>query len=168
MLVGLISDTHGRVHGDVHRHFAGVEAILHAGDVGGEDVLEELRLITPHVHAVAGNVDCGEADLPLKRVVELPLGKVGLSHGHLDPSDQGARVRSLCATFAPNGVRLILHGHSHQQFLEFRKSTWIINPGAACPPRFSTVATVCLLHWDMETDLLSFHFKPLNWKQTLR
>ena len=54
--IGLISDTHGLVRASVHPALAGVEMILHAGDVGGDEILEELRLIAP-VHVVAGNTD---------------------------------------------------------------------------------------------------------------
>ena len=55
-LVGLISDTHGLVRPDVHTALTGVELILHAGDVGGDEILDELQLIAP-VRAVHGNTD---------------------------------------------------------------------------------------------------------------
>jgi predicted phosphodiesterase len=55
-VVGLISDTHGLLRPEVFPALAGVELILHAGDVGGEDVLAELAAIAP-VRAVYGNTD---------------------------------------------------------------------------------------------------------------
>ena len=55
-VIGLISDTHGLVRADVHHALAGVELILHAGDVGGDEMLDELELIAP-VLAVYGNTD---------------------------------------------------------------------------------------------------------------
>ncbi|HEY2895776.1 MAG TPA: metallophosphoesterase family protein, partial [Gemmatimonadaceae bacterium] len=55
-VVGLISDTHGLLRAGVHEAFAGVDLIFHAGDVGGDDILNELSLIAP-VEAVYGNMD---------------------------------------------------------------------------------------------------------------
>ena len=54
--LGVISDTHGRLDAAVHEIFAGVERIVHAGDVGAAGVLVELSTIAP-VTAVRGNVD---------------------------------------------------------------------------------------------------------------
>jgi putative phosphoesterase len=56
MLLGIISDTHGYLHPSVHTDFAGVDLILHAGDVGSVDVIDELATIAP-VRGVYGNVD---------------------------------------------------------------------------------------------------------------
>lgn len=161
MRIGLISDTHGTVHRDVHCLFDGVEAILHGGDVG-DGVLEELGAIAP-VYAVQGNTDYSSPELPLQRVVDLPLGKVALAHGHRQPDEKEARVRALLKTFEPNGVRIILHGHSHQQYLEYRQRVWVVNPGAAGRPRFGVMASVCVLEWQRDRDLLRFDFQPLDW-----
>ena len=63
MRIGVISDTHGLLRPEVFEAFKSVDHILHSGDIGGEDVLDELRAIAP-VTACAGNVDgfrCGEA-----------------------------------------------------------------------------------------------------------
>ena len=73
LVIGLISDTHGQVRADVHRALAGVDFILHAGDVCGDEVLMELELIAPVV-AVYGN--CDDRDHPqLVRQVERQLQK---------------------------------------------------------------------------------------------
>ena len=55
-VIGLISDTHGLVRPELHGALAGIELLLHAGDVGDDDVLDELSLIAPVV-AVYGNTD---------------------------------------------------------------------------------------------------------------
>src|SRR5215467_9694675 len=81
-VIGLISDTHGLVRPDVHTALAGVELILHAGDVGGHDVLDELRLIAP-VRAVFGNTD-PPGDPHLVAAIELTVDetRILVSHGH--------------------------------------------------------------------------------------
>lgn len=161
--IGLVSDTHGSVHAGIHAAFAGVGMILHAGDVCGDEVLAELESIAP-VFAVRGNCDGPSPALPLKRVVETPFGKVGLAHGHEYPSNQESRVRSLIQTFAPNGVRMVMHGHSHEQYLAFDASgVWAINPGAATKPRFRQQSSVCIANWNSASDTLGFNFVALEW-----
>lgn len=160
---GLISDTHGKLHPDVHEIFQGTEAILHAGDVGDESVLIELK-IHGAVYAICGNVDYSSQQLPLTRVVDLPFGKVGMAHGHRHSTDREGRGRELLDTFAPNEARLVIFGHSHMQHLEFRKGVWLVNPGAAGRPRFGVMPSVCVLEWDSDRDLLRFDFQPLDWR----
>ena len=81
-VIGLISDTHGLVRADVHTALAGVELILHAGDVGGDEVLDELELIAP-VLAVYGNTDA-PGDARLAESIERTIGgvRIHVSHGH--------------------------------------------------------------------------------------
>lgn len=164
---GLISDTHGRVHPDVHRHFASVEAILHAGDVGGEEVLEELGTLAP-VFAIAGNVDDPSDALPDLRAVTLPFGCVGMAHGHQLPADREARFKGLVSLFSADGPRLVMHGHTHLPHLEFREhrigNLWLVNPGSAGLPRFGGPSMLALLRWDSDRDLLSFDFQSLFWR----
>jgi len=159
---GLISDTHGRVHPDVFPLFSGVECILHAGDVGSEDVLMELNLIAP-VHAVRGNVDEMGSGLPRSLRVPLAFGEAAIRHGHEDPSSQPARIDSLLAHFGTPAPRLLMHGHSHLQYLEFRQGMWIVNPGSAGKPRFGTRASVVVLEWNEAGDTYQFRFHPLTW-----
>src|SRR6478609_3392280 len=78
--VGIISDTHipeflPALPPAVATCFAGVDLILHAGDITGLAVLEELRTLAPVV-AVRGNHD--RLDLPLKRRVEIGGARIGL------------------------------------------------------------------------------------------
>jgi putative phosphoesterase len=108
MEIGLISDTHGLLRADVHTALAGVELILHAGDVGGGDILMELGLIAP-VHAVFGNTD--PPGMPrLREALDLTLGglRVHVSHGH----ELGRpRPHALLATYDAD---VIVYGHTHR------------------------------------------------------
>ncbi|MGH7488647.1 MAG: metallophosphoesterase family protein, partial [bacterium] len=71
-VLGLISDTHGLLRAGVHEALSGVEMILHAGDVGGREILEELRLIAP-VKAVFGNTDA-PGDPELVQEISMTVG----------------------------------------------------------------------------------------------
>ncbi|MBA3533388.1 MAG: metallophosphoesterase family protein, partial [Ardenticatenales bacterium] len=79
MKIALLSDTHGWLDPSLRKWFAGVEMILHAGDVGGECVLEELEQIAPTL-AVRGNIDLPDPALPLERVVEVGEMRIALLH----------------------------------------------------------------------------------------
>lgn len=159
MRIGLISDTHGRVHPAVHELFSGVAAILHAGDVGGPEVITELQTIAP-VHAVGGNVDPPDA-YPEKLVQEFSFGKAALAHGHRHPADAKKRATALMGEFAPQEVRMIMHGHSHMPLMEFRSGVWIVNPGSAGRARFALPVMIGILDYDEDRDLLHFQFQEL-------
>lgn len=158
---GLISDTHGTVHPDVHQHFAGVEAIYHGGDVGGRDILAELETIAP-VFPVVGNTDAGMPELPDERVEAAPFGNVAVAHGHLFPVGRDATHQALAQHFAAASPRLILYGHSHRPALDQMRNTWIVNPGSAGPRRFQSPVMLVVLRWDVERDSLSFQFEQLH------
>src|SRR5438876_9537343 len=80
-VLGLIADTHGLIRPGVYEALTGVELILHAGDVGGSSILEELRMIAP-VTAVFGNTDApGEPDLTEEIKIEVNGVRVHVSHG---------------------------------------------------------------------------------------
>ena len=110
-VVGLISDTHGLVRPDVHTALAGVELILHAGDVGGDDVLDELELIAP-VRAVYGNTDA-PGHPRLATAIDLAIGgvRVHVSHGHEVGSPTPAKL------LEKYDADVIVYGHTHKQLV---------------------------------------------------
>lgn len=139
LVVGLIADTHGLVRPGVHTALAGVSAILHAGDVGGDDVLDELALIAP-VHAVAGNCDDPSDPRLVPRLVHRAGGvSIGVSHGH----EVGSPTPALLAEHY--GEDVVVFGHTHAPLVERLGQTLFVNPGAAGPRRFDTRPTVALL-----------------------
>jgi putative phosphoesterase len=142
-LFGLLSDTHGYVHPALFGAFEGVQTILHAGDVCGDHVLQELECIAP-VQAVRGNCDAPDPLLPEIRRVELPGGIAILTHGHLQDGATTDPVRFVRA-FAANRPRLILFGHSHRWFCEQLEGIWVVNPGAAGRPRFMDKPSAAVL-----------------------
>lgn len=136
MLVGVISDTHGLLRPEALSALAGVEHILHAGDVGDSRILDTLREIAP-VTAIRGNIDAwGEcAELPATDVVELSGRLFYLVHsvGDLDINPVAA------------GVTAVVSGHSHKPSVEARDGVMYLNPGSAGPRRFKLPVTVALM-----------------------
>ena len=137
--IGLISDTHGLVRPSVHQALAGVELILHAGDVGGDAVLDELELIAPVV-AVYGNTD-EEKDPRLSGEIERTIGGVHIhvSHGHEVGSPTPARLIERYA------ADVIVYGHTHRQMVTLADGRLVINPGAAGARRFKLEPSVGVL-----------------------
>jgi putative phosphoesterase len=133
MLIGVISDTHGYVDPRLAEAFAGVEAIVHAGDVGGAHVLETLREMAP-LFAVYGNND-------------EKLGGLGLP-SHEDFELGGARfhlVHQLPQEHADGSAVVVVFGHSHRTHIERRGEVLYVNPGAAGRAGFHRLQTVALL-----------------------
>jgi uncharacterized protein len=134
--IGLISDTHGLLRPDVFTALAGVELILHAGDVGGDDILDELGAIAPTV-AVYGNTDA-PGNPRLSQEIERRIGEVSLhvSHGHELGSPTPAK---LLATYTAD---VLVYGHTHKQLVAQADGRWVVNPGAAGARRFNLLPSV--------------------------
>jgi uncharacterized protein len=134
--IGVISDTHGLLRPEAVAALAGCALILHAGDVGGPDVLEALGRVAP-VRAVRGNVDVARTlrDLPPADVVESEGVTIYMLHDlaqlDLDP--------------AAAGFHVVISGHSHQPAIERRQGVLYLNPGSAGPRRFRLPVTVARL-----------------------
>jgi putative phosphoesterase len=139
MLVGLISDTHGLLRPEVFDVFHGVDLILHAGDVGGREIVTELRAIAS-VHAVYGNTDRpGEPGLAGSIDISLEGLNVHVSHGHELGSPTPAK---LVATYPAD---IVIYGHTHKALVERLNGALVVNPGAAGPRRFDVKPSVAIL-----------------------
>ena len=138
-VIGLISDTHGMVRGSVHDALAGVELILHAGDVGGHEILDELELIAP-VLAVYGNTDA-TVDPRLAAAIDREIGglRVHVSHGH----ELGSPTPEKLLERYPADV--IVYGHTHKQLVVRAGGRLVVNPGAAGARRFKLEPSVARL-----------------------
>lgn len=154
VVVGLISDTHGLVRASVHDALAGVDLILHAGDVGGDDILDELRIIAP-VYAVYGNTD-DTANPGLAQEVVMEIGGVSIhvSHGHEVGSPTPER---LVARYSQD---VIVYGHTHKQLVTRIGKQLVINPGAAGQQRFKLLPAVARL--TIENGMADVETVPLD------
>ena len=134
--IGLISDTHGLLRKEAVEALRGSELIIHAGDVGKLEILEELRKIAP-VIAVRGNVDTGPwaRTLPETAVAEAGSVLIYILHD----------VNTLDLNPAASGYHIVISGHSHKSGKTERDGVLYINPGSAGPRRFRLPVTVARL-----------------------
>ena len=134
--IGVISDTHGLVRPEALRALAGAELIVHAGDVGGPEVLDALRAVAPVV-AVRGNNDRGPwaAALAETEVVETAGRSLYVLHD-LKELDLDPRAA---------GFDAVIAGHSHQPRIDRRAGVLYLNPGSAGPRRFRLPIAVAWL-----------------------
>ena len=153
-VVGVIADTHGLLRPSIATAFAGVHAILHAGDVGGGAVLDALSAIA-RVEAVYGNVD-DPHDPSLARERRVAFGgiRIHVSHGH----ELGRPTAELAlARYADADV--VVFGHTHRAVvLRAADGRLAVNPGAAGPRRFDlqpSVARLTIANGAAEVEIIS-------------
>jgi len=133
MRVGLISDTHDFLRPEARRTLAGVEHIIHAGDICSAGVLDELTEIAP-VTAVRGNNDRGPwaSAIPLTQTITFENVVVHVIHN----------VDELAQDPAAAGYQVVVYGHSHRPLIERWNGVLYVNPGSAGPRRFSLPVSV--------------------------
>jgi len=131
--IGLISDTHGLLRVEALDALRGSDVIIHAGDIGGADVLDRLSRIAP-VTAVRGNNDKGPWAAALRETETLKIGEVFIyilhDVGHLDVDPSAA------------GFHAVVSGHSHRPGISERDGVLYVNPGSAGPRRFSLPVSI--------------------------
>lgn len=149
MKIGLVSDTHGFFDERLASVIAGVEVILHAGDVGSKDVLDQLAAMAP-TRAVQGNVDSVAMGLPAS--LSMKAGDMMLQMLHILPGTQAElqswsceknlsdaatrRKDRLTTSFLP-ATRIVVFGHSHQPGIYRLEQLLLVNPGSAGKKRFA-------------------------------
>jgi putative phosphoesterase len=142
MKIGILSDTHNYFDPRIPELFAGVEHILHGGDVGEMTITLQLEKIAP-VTAVTGNTDCG---LPLREMEVIELrGRKFLVHHIVEPRELVDPVRSRIDLEKPD---VVVFGHTHKPFCQIIDDVLFFNPGYAGKSRFGMERTVAILEWD--------------------
>jgi uncharacterized protein len=127
MIIGVLSDTHADIHPGVVPLFrgAGVELILHAGDVGRYDVIDQLRNLAP-VQAVRGNVDKSGRVSSLPETLRLEFEGVSILMTHI-----GGKPEEWSPRLPAPRPDVAICGHSHAPLLASLDGTLFLNPGAA-------------------------------------
>lgn len=142
MKIGVISDTHDFLDPRVKELFAGVDHILHAGDIGTVWITFQLEQVAP-VTAVTGNTDSG---LRFKETELVILaGRKFIIQHIVDPRTPDERLRRLIATHTPDAV---IFGHTHKAFDQAVNGTRFFNPGYAGRPKFNQPRSVAVFHCD--------------------
>jgi len=131
--IGLISDTHGLLRPQALDFLRGSDHILHAGDVVGAAILDQLAGLAP-LTAVRGNNDHGDWAQDLPESVTLTLGGIVIHMLH--------DLKELAIDPAAQGVRVVVTGHSHKPACEERAGVLYVNPGAAGRRRFTLPVAV--------------------------
>ena len=134
--VGVISDTHGLARPEAFEALKGSELIIHAGDVGGPEVLEELGRVAPVV-AVRGNNDRGAWAEALAEYEAFEVNSTFIYVLH--------DLKELDIAPAAAGFRVVVSGHSHNPLIEERRGVLYLNPGSAGPRRFKLPVTLAHL-----------------------
>ncbi len=138
-VAGVISDTHGLLRPEAVTALRGSQLIIHAGDIGAQDILRELARIAP-VRAVRGNIDkqAWAKALPITDVVEAGGGLMYVLHD----------LKQLELNLRAAGFAAVISGHSHQPQRQVRDGVLYFNPGSAGPKRFHLPVSVGRLRID--------------------
>jgi uncharacterized protein len=136
MKVGVISDTHGLLRPEAEARLAGVDHIIHAGDIGAAGIVPRLERIAPTT-AIRGNVDRDVWAEAFPEIAEVTLAGRRIFVLH----DRSA----LDFDPATRGLSVVVSGHSHRPAIERAGGVVYLNPGSAGRRRFSLPITVAML-----------------------
>ena len=150
--IALIADTHGLVRAELFNLLADVDLIIHAGDVCGEGVLEELRMIAPVV-AVCGNMDQYERyTSPLPAFISVSAGEFVIHVVH-DLNDILPKINSLTLSDEPFRKHIVVFGHTHNPVSYIENGVYFINPGSCGPKRSGKPVSYAILTLSIVVDV---------------
>ena len=134
--IAVLSDTHGLLRPEIPNAIKEVDHIIHAGDLGKLEILDELNDITP-TSIVRGNVDTGvwAASLPYDTVVEIAGHQLYILHD-IDTLDLDPHAA---------GFSAVIYGHSHQPKIDYKDNVLYLNPGSIGPRRFKLPVSYAML-----------------------
>ena len=137
--IGIISDTHGLLRPEAERRLAGVDHIIHGGDIGRPEIIDALRRIAP-VTAIRGNVDIGDwaVAYPETELVRLAGRSIYILHD----------LKTLQIDPIARDIDIVVSGHSHVPKIDTADGVLYLNPGSAGRRRFKlpvTLATIDVL-----------------------
>jgi len=141
VLIGVISDTHSKLDDKVPALFADVSHIIHAGDIGDEELIWQLEKIAP-VIAVRGNIDSNTMCFPNERLAVINRRTFFVRHQFATAEKLSAAQQRLIEKHMPD---VVVFGHSHQAYSGIWRGTLLFNPGSAGPKRFSLPRSIGFL-----------------------
>ncbi len=162
--IGLVSDTHGWLDPELAIAFAGASHIIHAGDVGHQDVMDDMAKIAPTT-AVRGNIDGGPLRfLPLEATLRVGALTIAALHIAGSPKRPNRDARDLLMRLRPD---IIVVGHSHIPVVARVGDALWINPGAAGRQGFHTERLAARLHVDLRDNSYTLDRVVLGPRATL-
>lgn len=140
--IAVISDTHGMLREEAMQQVQACEAVLHAGDIGGQDIIHRLRETAP-LYVVKGNIDKELADMPEELYFTLYGFNFYMVHNrkHIK-ADAGM-------------ADIVVYGHSHIYKEEHIGDALYLNPGSCGPGRFRLAITMAVITLDEESHTFS-------------
>jgi uncharacterized protein len=144
--IGIISDTHGLLRPEAERRLAGVDHIIHGGDIGRPEIIDALRRIAP-VTAIRGNVDIGDwaVAYPETELVRLAGRSIYILHD----------LKTLQIDPIARDIDVVVSGHSHVPKIDTADGVLYLNPGSAGRRRFKPPVTLATI------DVLPASLQPL-------
>lgn len=141
MKIGVLSDTHGHLPGRIFDVFAGVDIIIHAGDICDADILTDLAALAP-VRAVYGNMDQAMMHGQLKRVEFIEVEGQTICVTHIVQSKKNFAYELLKMGRKP---QVVIYGHTHMPDAHRFNGILFLNPGSAVQPRGGSFPSVAIL-----------------------
>ncbi|HEX2958448.1 MAG TPA: metallophosphoesterase family protein [Chitinispirillaceae bacterium] len=139
--IGVISDTHGLFRKQIYKYFENVDCIIHAGDIGSPEIIENLLLIAP-LYAVLGNTDPPFifTEYNYEEIIETPHHKIFFLHS----------LAEIGRDVVKEGFSTIISGHTHRPLITTENNVLYLNPGSAGPVRSNLPVSAALLYVDGE------------------
>ena len=135
-LIGIISDTHGRLPQSISNVFKKTDLIIHAGDIGDPKIIDALEKIAP-TRAVRGNMDMGKWARHLRQNETIKINRKRLYVIH--------DVFKLDINAESDNYHVVIYGHTHRPQVEKQQGILYVNPGSAIQPGFGYPPSVALL-----------------------
>ncbi|GAA6394290.1 metallophosphoesterase family protein [Flintibacter sp. P01028] len=132
MNIAILSDTHGLLRPEVVEYLKTADAILHAGDINQQEIVDQLRQYAP-LYIVRGNNDKEWAE-HIPHHLTVTLGGVSFYMVH--------NKKEVPADLP--GINAVVFGHSHKYFQEEKDGLLWLNPGSCGPRRFHQEITMMM------------------------
>jgi len=141
MRLGIISDTHGYLPPAVFKIFEKVDAILHAGDIGSMDIIDELEILAP-VYAISGNIDSWQIASRYSPILVTQFENLTFYLVHHIISEKYIRYELFRKNIKPH---VVVCGHTHIPAVSTHNDILFINPGSISKPKKSAKGSVMRL-----------------------
>ncbi len=143
----IISDTHANLHPEIHNLIKKDSYVIHAGDVGDINIINNLRNSCIDIFAVNGNND-DYSDLSKIEIIQTQFGDIVVEHGDKHTTDYHNSLRES----HPNAL-FIIYGHTHKHICDMKIKPYVMNPGAAGKTRTQGGASCGLINIDISGNI---------------